>query len=64
MRIEYQKHGKRKKQAVTFWLQVAEDYNNGMTAEQIAKKYKNPLTSKNYTRAHIYWILARLNAGI
>ena len=64
MEITYQKHSKRKKKAIEFWLKVAKEYNDGLTAEVIAKKYTNPLTRRNYTRAHIYWILDRIGKGL
>ena len=64
MKIEYQKHSKRKKKAIKFWLKVAKEYNDGQTAQAIAKKYKNPLTGKSYTRAHIYLILDHFKKGV
>lgn len=64
MEIKYQKHNKRKQKAVSFWLQVAADYNNGMTAQQIAQKYTNPLTQRPYTRQHVYLILRKVRNGL
>lgn len=64
MKIEYQGHTRRTKKAVEFWLSVAKDYNDGMAPENIAMKYINPRTGKNYTREHIYWILSRVRKGI
>lgn len=52
---------KRKKEASDFWLRVATDYNAGMTPEDIAGRYKNPKTHKNYTVKHIYWVIRQLN---
>jgi hypothetical protein len=42
------------------WLRVATDFNGGMRAKDIAKRYTNPKTGKPYTREHIYWILNKL----
>ncbi len=70
MEIEYQNHSRRTKKAKEFWLRVARDYmsvekgGGGLSAAQIVKKYTNPLTRKNYTRAHIYWILNRVSKGV
>lgn len=61
MKIEYQKYKIRKKRAVDFWLKVAADYNSGISATDISKKYINPVTNKHYTREHIYWILKKIN---
>jgi hypothetical protein len=47
--------------AKEFWAQVATDVNAGMTAKQIANRYKNPVTGKPYTREHIYWVIKQLN---
>jgi Mor family transcriptional regulator len=60
IKINYQKHDKRKKQSKSFWLKVVADFNHGMSAAEISKKYKNPHTKKHYTREHIYWILKKL----
>lgn len=43
------------------WLRIATDYNNGLPAKDIAKRYTNPVTKKHYTREHIYWVLKQLN---
>jgi len=64
MDIEYQGHSRRSKKAIELWLNVAKDYNDGMAPEEIANKYVNPKTGKNYTREHIYWILARVRKGL
>jgi len=58
--IKYQKHDKRKNRAQAFWRQVTEEYNGGKSAQDIVNSYINPSTGKNYTRAHIYWILQKM----
>lgn len=58
--IKYQKHDKRKTRAQAFWGQVVGEYNGGKSAQDIASSYINPATGKNYTRAHIYWILQKM----
>ena len=57
MKVKYQMHEKRKNRAQAFWRQVVKDYNGGKSAQAIANFYVNPKTGRNYTRAHIYWIL-------
>lgn len=48
---------RRKTQAQEFWQEVVRLFNSGKTAGDIAAMFKNPVTGKNYTREHIYWIL-------
>lgn len=60
MKIKYQGHTKRTNRAQAFWRQVVKDFNSGRSAQFIAKYYVNPKTGKNYTRAHIYWILEKM----
>lgn len=60
MEIKYQKHTMRKKQARDFWIRVATDFNGGIPASKIAKRYTNPKTGKPYTREHIYYILKQV----
>jgi len=60
MEIKYQGHEQRKRKASDLWLRVGTDYNGGMPAREIAKRYTNPKTGKHYTREHIYWILNKL----
>jgi hypothetical protein len=60
MKVIYQGHEKRKNRARAFWRQVLKDYNSGKSAQTIANFYVNPKTGKNYTRAHIYWILDQM----
>lgn len=49
----------RKKKAQMLWLQVLKDDSDGISPEDIAKKYINEKTGKPYTIKHIYWILRR-----
>lgn len=51
----------RKKTATDFWLRVATDYNGGLSPQEIASRYINPQTGKNYTMKHIYWVIKQLN---
>lgn len=60
MKVKYQGHEKRKNRAHAFWRQVVRDYNGGKSAQAIASFYVNPKTGKQYTRAHIYWILQQM----
>lgn len=61
MQIQYQLHNKRQKKSTDLWLRIAADYNRGISAKDIAKRYTNPMTKKHYTREHIYWVLKKLN---
>lgn len=58
--IKYHQHDRRKVRANAFWRQVVKEYNSGRSAQTIAYSYINAKTGKNYTRAHIYWILKRM----
>lgn len=60
MKIAYHKHNTRRKKSIDLWLRIATDYNGGMTAKDIAKRYTNPITKKPYTREHVYWVLKQL----
>lgn len=60
MKVKYQRHEKRTNRAQAFWRQVVKDYNGGKSAQAIADFYVNPKTGRNYTRAHIYWILQKM----
>jgi hypothetical protein len=60
VKVKYQNHDKRKNRAQAFWRQVVKEYNGGRAAQVIADSYVNPATGKNYTRAHIYWILSKM----
>ncbi len=42
------------------WLRMATDYNGGMSAADIARRYTNPQTGKQYTREHVYLVLKKL----
>jgi len=59
MKLKPQGHEQRKKQAQIFWEMVLADYNAGMTAQEIARRYRNPYTGKYYSRQHIHWILKK-----
>lgn len=61
MEIKYHKHTKRTKESRDMWHRVATDYNGGLSATAIAKRYTNPKTGKPYTREHIYFILRKLS---
>jgi len=61
MQIQYQRHTKRRNRSMDLWLRIATDYNNGIPAKDIAKRYTNPVTKQHYTREHIYWVLKKLN---
>lgn len=58
--VIYQNHDRRKTRAKAFWNQVVTEYNSGVSAQEIADKYINPATGKNYTRAHIFFILKKM----
>ena len=58
-REQYLENLKRKTRK--FWVKVVVDYNNGMTAKEIAAKYINPRTGKNYSREHIYTIINEMS---
>ena len=60
VKVIYQNHNKRKNRAQAFWRQVVKEFNGGRSAQTIADNYINPATGKNYTRAHIYWILKQM----
>lgn len=60
VKVKYQNHEKRTARATALWRQVVKEYNGGKSAQQIANSYVNPKTGKNYTRAHIYWILQKM----
>lgn len=64
MYIQYHRHTKRSKKALDLWLRIATDYNNGIPAKDIARRYTNPITKKPYTREHIYWVLKQLSTPI
>jgi len=56
VKIKYQGYEKRKAEAKARWLEIAADYNNGMNAKELAKKYKR-------TVANIYWALKQVKNG-
>ena len=53
MKIEYQRHTTRRKKIMEKWLRITTDYMGGMTAIEIAKRYK-------VSRAHVYYILSKM----
>lgn len=60
--ITYHGYKRRTERAKAFWLQVAADYNAGISAKEIAARYINPDTGRQYTREHIYLILRKFRA--
>lgn len=54
----------RKAKTLVFWHKVVADYNppNPISAKEIALKYINPNTGKNYSRQQIYVILKKMRA--
>ena len=54
MEIKYQRHTLRRQRAMNTWLEVIKLYNNGMTAIDIAKKFKK-------TRIWVYKVLKQFN---
>src|SRR3990167_1957882 len=60
MQINWQGQSKRKKRAYLLWKQFVDEYNSGKSAQEIADSYVNPKTGKNYTRAHVYWVLQQM----
>jgi hypothetical protein len=61
MKVKYQRHKLRTERAKETWLKMAKDYNDGISPDDIIKKYINPRTKKNYTRAHLYWVLKQVS---
>lgn len=45
------------REARKFWPEVIKLYNEGMRAEDIAKRFINPKTGKQYSRGHIFKII-------
>lgn len=60
MKIKYHKHNVRREKAKKLWLQITEEYNRGDDPNEIIKRYINPRTGKHYTRAHLYWVLKKV----
>lgn len=50
--ITYQGHSVRRQKALKDWNNVLELYKSGVTAADIAKKYKK-------TRSWVYWVLKK-----
>lgn len=63
MAFEYKGNTKRKKEAVSLWLEVVAEAKQGLTVPEIREKHTNPRTGKPYTREHIYWILKNYSDG-
>ena len=57
MKVQYRGHSKRTEHFTELCINVASDYNAGLTIDQIRLRYKNPMTGKPYTREHIYYCL-------
>lgn len=53
MKVKLQGHTRRRERAIKLWEKIANDYENGMEIEKIAKKYKR-------TVVHIYWAMREL----
>lgn len=45
------------------WVKEYYDKANPRSAEEIAARYHNPVTGKNYTAQNIYKVLRKFNAG-
>lgn len=53
----------RRERAEAFWSQVWEDNKKlGLTPSEIARKYRNKSTGKNYTREHIHYVLRKFRS--
>lgn len=46
-----------KRETRKFWVQVVEDYNDGVPVPEISQKYVNKRTGKPYSRQQIYKII-------
>ena len=53
------KYRRKKTKPIELWTKIANDFNSGMPAEEIAKKYKHK-NGKRYSRGHVYWVLKQL----
>lgn len=51
---------RRVRESREFWLRVYRDLESGLSPEEIRSRYKNPKTGKNYSREHIYWVIAQI----
>lgn len=61
IKIKYHHHERRTVRAQALWRQMVKEYNGGKSAQMIADSYVNPKTGKNYTRAHVYWVLKKMS---
>lgn len=50
-----------RKDKLELWLRVATDVRAGMSAPEIAKRYKNPKTKKHYHTQWVWYVIKRLN---
>jgi Mor family transcriptional regulator len=57
MEIKYHKHKQRRMRKLELMLRVATDYNAGMSASELAKRYQ-------VTRAYIYRLLKEIQKPI
>ena len=53
-------HKYQTERAIPQWIKIAEDYNKGIPVKDIAKKYTNPITKRQYSIPYIYWVLKRI----
>lgn len=60
MKIKLPGHRARLDKLLPVWKKIAEEVNSGVAVVEVAKKYKNPKTGKNYDPASIYYIVHRL----
>ena len=60
MIIKMRGHTYQTKKAIPQWIKIANEYNSGIPVPEIAKKYTNPHTGKQYTEAYVYWVLKRV----
>ena len=62
MEIKYQGQRLRKERTREYWVKIANDFNSGISVEELRKKYKKPDGSK-YSRAYIYQIFTKLKTS-
>lgn len=54
---------KNRELALQMYKKFAIDYNNGMSASEIAKKYISPFTGKHYTRTWVQQVIQQIRVG-